>query len=44
MTDGLSEGRIARILEFERQIFVAQSADVRGGFLGDRYRSGFGGL
>jgi len=32
---GPTEQQLARILEFEKQIFVAQSADVRGGSLGE---------
>jgi cytochrome c peroxidase len=35
MTGVPSEEQLARILEFEKQIFVAQSADVRGGLLGE---------
>jgi hypothetical protein len=35
MPSAPTEQQLSRIIEFERQIFVAQSADIRGGMLGE---------
>jgi cytochrome c peroxidase len=36
-----TDPQLAQILEFEKQIFVAQSADIRGGLLGESNGPGF---